>query len=417
MLASVSNFEDDSLITRSEKIFNDNVPEWAIPKTKKNSEDPVDRFLMAYLLTQLFASPSLSGRKTTLEQFRQADIKQLIVEIHHRSLVRGFLPHVAKLYQCPVSALRTTNRSIKFHSWVTEFGKTLRYQVREKQVAVQDFLDFLPTFAAFSGIDPTEIDIRAISGNHVRVYFKYLERRVKSSKLAANTAHHYSVAITQFFNKWARKRGVNIGRLSSLPQEYLCPSDDYWLPEIQDASRFFASVLKYSVTPEQDFAIFGLLYTNGLRPGEVLKLKWSDLDLNEGLITFQEKGHRYVTMAVTQPVIRALKNLSGSLVGQCLFLSTKGKALTHTRLSALMLAYSIIANWPIGEFTTYVWRHAFVTGQLMTTKDYLLTSRLARHHTFWITTRYTHLRKSQLIESALKVEEALELGHIKWEEE
>lgn len=404
--------DTDSLVTLADKLWDNYVPIWARPRFKDES-DPIRIFLFAYLLADLFALPSLEGRDTTPSALSNLTLTDLLKDISHRSFVQGFTHHVKRLHGGAVPDIKDV--PTRFHPWVEEFGKSLTYSERARKVAVHNLLSWLPTFACFYGKEPCELNIRDIMEHHIRGYFDFLQRKVRTGQMAPNTAHTQSVTILQFV-RWSRKRyGIMIPNgVRCLPQVRPSPSDEYWLPNYNHARSFFTSLLQYSPNPERDFALYGLFYVNGLRPGEAVDLKWDDVNIDRALLTIQEKGGRYATLAVTKPVLRMLRQLKrGSGTGY-VFLSNGGYHISLQQMRAMMFAYAIISGWPDKKQTPYIWRHAFVTGHLETTKDYHMVRRLARHRTFAITTTYTHLKNLHLRESAAKVEEALGLTDMDW---
>lgn len=73
------------------------------------------------------------------------------------------------------------------------------------------------------------------------------------------------------------------------------------------------------------FAVGDASLEHGMRQGELLKLKWEDVDLERGSITIiQSKTLRRKTIAINEPARQALNWLQANRYGELLFMRPWG---------------------------------------------------------------------------------------------
>lgn len=165
-----------------------------------------------------------------------------------------------------------------------------------------------------------------------------------------------------------------------------------------------------TATPEglRDRAIFELLYSSGLRSGELCKLTLYDLDRPKRTVTItQGKGHkdrlvpvghialewltRYLTESRPQLVAQANPGPAATL----LFLTKSGLPITPARLLRLVRAYAATHHLPAST-TTHSLRHACATGMLRGGASIRHVQEMLGHSSIQTTQIYTHIVKDDL---------------------
>ena len=158
----------------------------------------------------------------------------------------------------------------------------------------------------------------------------------------------------------------------------------------------------------RDRAIFELLYSSGLRSGELCKLTLYDLDRAKRLVTItQGKGRkdrlvpvghialewltRYLTESRPQLVAQAKPGPAATL----LFLTKSGLPFTPSKLLHLVRSYAATHNLPAST-TTHSLRHACATGMLRGGASIRHVQEMLGHSSIKTTQIYTHIVKDDL---------------------
>ena len=109
--------------------------------------------------------------------------------------------------------------------------------------------------------------------------------------LAMSSVHHVHAALNKLLND-AERTGLvtrNVARLASAPSlttaRARAPEMTVWTPG--ELSRFLESI-----DGNRNAAMFRLLALTGMRRGELVALRWSDLDLARSTMTVNQAVHR-----------------------------------------------------------------------------------------------------------------------------
>jgi integrase/recombinase XerD len=165
-----------------------------------------------------------------------------------------------------------------------------------------------------------------------------------------------------------------------------------------------------TATPEgiRDRAIFELLYSSGLRSGELCKLTLYDLDRPKRLLTIaQGKGRKDRLVPVGHIALewlsRYLSESRPALVAQAkpgsaatlLFLTKQGLPFTSSKLLHLIRSYATTHHLP-AYTTTHSLRHACATGMLRGGASIRHVQEMLGHSSIQTTQIYTHIVKDDL---------------------
>lgn len=163
-------------------------------------------------------------------------------------------------------------------------------------------------------------------------------------------------------------------------------------------------------TPEgqRDRAMLELLYSSGLRAGELCKLTIYDLDRDKRTLRVnQAKGRKdrvvpvgtFALQCVAAYLDQARTKLNQSAkpgrAGARLFLTDQGAPFTTAKLSRLVRAYAKQAALP-QTFTTHSLRHACATGMLRGGASIRHVQEMLGHTSIKTTQIYTHIVKDDL---------------------
>ncbi|HUV37806.1 MAG TPA: site-specific tyrosine recombinase/integron integrase [Patescibacteria group bacterium] len=236
-------------------------------------------------------------------------------------------------------------------------------------------------FAGYFGRSPAELDLE-----HIRQYLFYLttEKKVSTSR------RDQAVSALKFLY------GRVLGRpfiAESLPR----PKKEHKLPAVlstDEVKRFLDSVRNI-----KHLAILMLMYSAGLRVGEVVKLKEEDIDSDRGTIHVREaKGRkdRYTILSdVALEVLRMYWRLykprdwlfPGDRDGRHITIRTVQKVVEQTRIRAGIRK----------PFSAHSLRHSFATHLLENGTDLRYIQELLGHKSSKTTEVYTHVTRRDIM--------------------
>lgn len=389
----------------TEMFLEGKVPKWAWPKDIGQRRSVHVDFIQRYVLMKVFQSTPLLGENITLEEYQKAPLGEMLSGVRSRSWAGpGLYIHLAKLYGCKPSDLTIPRpQTLDLHPWVGDWKETLRKHEKTPFTHdVQEFLNRLCVFARFEDVRGNKVDLYFVEQEHLRWYLGWLRRQVKTGHISVNTAHQKSVHLLQFATYVRKRYGTQdwVRRLQCLPQDHSVTR--YWIPDQFRQESFFRCILRYAALPARDFALFSLMGGNGFRTGEVRLIEWQGVDFEQHLITFRQKGGKYVSLPLLKSTERALLlwKTQQKSPSRYVFTTSRGSTrLPQGTIINLMMTYALASEWNIETVRPYTWRHTFVTSLLKHTKDYTLVRTLARHETAWMTTRYHHPTEHDLRES------------------
>ncbi|HIE05904.1 MAG TPA: tyrosine recombinase XerC [bacterium (Candidatus Stahlbacteria)] len=152
-------------------------------------------------------------------------------------------------------------------------------------------------------------------------------------------------------------------------------------------------------TSRRDRAIMELLYSCGLRAGELVNLNISDVDLEEEIVRVVGKGKKERIIPIGRPAIQAIReHLSerSEANDQALFLSRFGKRLSTRSLQSIVRKYLLQVATATGT-NPHIIRHTFATHLLSRGADLRSVQELLGHKSISSTQIYTHVSIEQLI--------------------
>ena len=150
----------------------------------------------------------------------------------------------------------------------------------------------------------------------------------------------------------------------------------------------------------RDRAILELLYSTGIRVGELVSLTLKDINFVDETIKVKGKGKKERIVPVGTPAMKALieyiERKPYSRV-DAVFLNKYGKTLTERSVERLVDKYSKKAG--IGKkVTPHTFRHSFATHMLNRGADLRTVQELLGHERITTTQIYTHLTLEKLRE-------------------
>ena len=147
-----------------------------------------------------------------------------------------------------------------------------------------------------------------------------------------------------------------------------------------------------------------LALNTGMRQGELLGLRWEDVNLERGLITVkQTKTLRLKTIAINEPAREALKWLQENRYGDFLFMWPWGEMIGRTTVHDAFKKACNTAG--IADFRFHDLRHTFASHLVMAGVDLVTVKELMGHVGISMTVRYSHLVPEHKAQAVAKLGE------------
>lgn len=230
-----------------------------------------------------------------------------------------------------------------------------------------------------------ELPLEEIDENNIREYLLHLSRTHKSASYI-----HQSVNCIKFYYE------VVLG----MPNRFYSierPRKRRKLPEVLSVSE--VKQLFNQVSNLKHRCIVGLLYSSGLRRGELLKLKPTDLDCSRKLVRIsQGKGNKDRYSTLSQTLIPELKEyLRRYHPKEYLFEGPRGTA--YSASSVLKIVQRAALHAGISKHVTpHTLRHSFATHLLDKGVDLRRIQVLLGHNSSKTTEIYTHITENSFKE-------------------
>ena len=288
---------------------------------------------------------------------------------------------------------------------IGEFGTHLEternlspHTKRNYLVDLNQFRGFLEGQDLLPGGRLDQIDHMAIRSFLSSLYRKKAKRSTVSRKVAA---------LRSFFNFLVRR-----GRIKQSPAEMVqSPRTDKYLPVSLSVDEVF-SLLNVSFGDEpagrRDRAILELIYSSGVRVGELTGLNLGDVDLDQGVMKVRGKGKKERIVPVGKPAISALsaylqkrkaliRARAENYLEAPIFVNRRGTRLTERSVARIVEKYIRISgvNKRVGPHTL---RHSFATHLLDAGADLRVIQELLGHESLSTTQKYTAVSVSRLME-------------------
>ena len=213
------------------------------------------------------------------------------------------------------------------------------------------------------------------------------------------------VSTLRSFFKFAVRKGL----LSSNPMSnVVTPKAEKKLPQFLD-ERTVTELMELPDVSDpfgaRDAAILELLYSTGMRRGELVGLRNSDIDFSEHTVKVTGKGNKQRVIPFGGKAHEALKrygNFRGSLLGsakgpgvELFFLTDKGKQMYPGAVNAIVRKYLRQIS-EITQKSPHVLRHSFATHLLDRGADIFAVKELLGHESLSTTQIYTHMTSERL---------------------
>ncbi|MEW6558000.1 MAG: tyrosine-type recombinase/integrase [Elusimicrobiota bacterium] len=288
------------------------------------------------------------------------------------------------------------------------------FTVRQTEQMVRIFLNFLKA----NGIT----EIKKVNLEILEGYKEYLTRykTKKENNLTASTILTRLMSVRNFF-RYLLKKGI-IYR--DIAENWRMPKDKRPLPRgiltIQEINRIMKQPQIRTTLGYRDRTILEVLYSTGIRAGELIKLKVSDVDLDKKVLRVNKgKGGKSRYVLLNTPTCRFLNRYLRKIrpeLAKCpresgnnweqrsktgegiLFLTVYGGALTNAGLMLILKTYIKKAGITKSVQPCHSFRHSVATHLLESGMDIRYVQAFLGHETIQTTQVYTRVEKEKLRE-------------------
>lgn len=278
------------------------------------------------------------------------------------------------------------------NEYIEEF---LRYLELEKGVSAhtlrayrKDLMDFI----AHVKTEPEKIDMLDVRGFIAEQIRKGLNKTTVSRRLSS-VRSFFRFLCREGYMKSNPAKLVSSPRLPKLLPKFLSVDDAFSLVEKPEGIGF---------APVRDRAILELLYSSGLRVGELAGLNVEDINVREALVKARGKGKKERIVPIGSKAIDAIKTYLVERIllkskEKAVFLNRLGTRLTDRGVRRIVVKYAkaIAINGRIGPHTL---RHSFASHLLQGGADLRVIQELLGHVSLSTTQKYTHLDVAHLMD-------------------
>jgi len=212
---------------------------------------------------------------------------------------------------------------------------------------------------------------------------KYKQKRIQGLKPA--TVNLELACLKHIFTKaieWGKAKGnpaarVRLFKLNNMRTRYL---------EKEEIGRLIQAC------PEHLKPIVTVALFTGMRKGEILNMKWSDIDFARGIITlFHTKNGEKREVVMNDVVYATLMGVKKTPDSSFVFCNKKGRPY---RVDADTAFRSALKKTGIKDFRFHDLRHVFASQLMMMGSNLSVVQKLLGHKTLQMTQRYAHLAPS-----------------------
>lgn len=206
---------------------------------------------------------------------------------------------------------------------------------------------------------------------------------------------------------------VGQGEVRGNPADSLAaPRREMRLPEflpVDEMMDFLGSLASDGMRQTRDAAILELLYSSGLRVGELVALRTGDVSLEEGTVRVTGKGRKVRLVPVGRSAIHALKRYLATRSGlqgggirnapdEPLFRNLRGRVgKTGAGISTRSVARMLSAAMGRRRLSPHGIRHSFATHLLESGADLRAIQEMLGHASLSTTQRYARVDVSHLV--------------------
>lgn len=244
------------------------------------------------------------------------------------------------------------------------------------------------------------VDVSDVTSSNIKSYLMHCQKERKNNPTSIN---HKLGNLKTFFNYLEKE--VEIFTSKNNPARRVLPIkteihiEVFTDQQIQQMLGYYRR-LKYrdkSFFSYRDTAIIITLLGTGIRLGELINLKWADIDFQNFTITVFGKKRQQSSIPVTAKLQKELAEYKiftsqhFSKIPEYVFTDANGQALTDNAVKNVFKRLAKIMNFKNVRLSAHTFRHSFAHRCLMSGMDIFTLQRLLRHSDISMTQKYLAL--------------------------
>ena len=274
----------------------------------------------------------------------------------------------------------------------------LKYQKNYSSYTVLNYKDDILEY--FDFLKREELSFLDVEYSDIRFYLMYL----KDEKKDNNSTINRKLSSLRGFYKYLCNEGFIKSNVFSLVNG---PKKSKKLPryfEYNELEELFLVPDKRTPLGQRDLLILEMLYATGVRVGELVHIKVSDIDFNNKTIIILGKGNKERVVCFGQYCLEALnlylsdgrERLNCNNIDS-LFLNSNGYEITERGVRYVL--DQLIKKTSINKkISPHMIRHSFATHLLNQGCDLITVQKLLGHESIKATQIYTHVTTDRLKE-------------------
>ena len=290
------------------------------------------------------------------------------------------------------------NKNVKGNKELDSYLEYLKYQKNYSDYTIENYSHDILEYLEY--LERESLSFSSVEYSDIRFYLMYL----KDEKNDNNTSINRKLSSLRGFYKYLANEKIVSSNVFSLVNG---PKRSKKLPryfEYNELEELFKVPDTRTDLGQRDSLILEMLYATGVRVGELVKIKVSDIDLGRRNIIILGKGNkeRFVTYGEYCEDILKLYLSDGrvslnSKNSDYLFLNNRGGVLTERGVRYIL--DQLIEKTSINKkISPHMIRHSFATHLLNEGCDLLTVQKLLGHESIKATQIYTHVTTDRLKE-------------------
>lgn len=285
---------------------------------------------------------------------------------------------------------------------INDFIDYLRFERRLSKNTIVSYQRDLEKYRFFLNRNKIK-EILNVSNDQILYFLEFLYKTQNSSSVSRILS-----TLRTFYKYLVRDGKIQKNPFSSIknPKQ---PKKILEILDEQEVKIFLESIPSSSYLELRDKAMFELLYSCGIRVSEIVDLKLSDIDFDEGLIRFIGKGNKERITPIGDTAkncldkyIRAARyNLERERKSENVFLNRNGQKLTRQGFWKILKKYAGKVNTSKNLYP-HLFRHSYATHMLERGADLRIVQELLGHSSISTTEIYTNINKKHVKETYFK---------------
>jgi len=248
-------------------------------------------------------------------------------------------------------------------------------------------------------IEKETVEVSDITPSLIKQYLLYCKNELKNNPTTINTKLR---GLRTFFNFLAENEIINSKRIPTSKIPYVKEEikiEVFTDEHIKQMLNFYKRI-KYrdkTFVAFRDHTIIIVLLGTGMRRGELVNLKWSDIDFNNQILKVFGKKRMDSSIPMTLKLKKELAEYRVfceqhfQTLSDYVFTTYKNKQLTENAVQMIFKHLKDVMNFKDVRLSAHTFRHTFAHRCLMSGMDVFTLQKMLRHSKLDVTMRYVAL--------------------------